>query len=159
MILVSSCLMGNDVKYNGGNNAHALLQKYREHLTVICPECLGELPIPRPPAELQGGDGDAVWAGRANVCNKEGLDVTEYFYLGARRALDFALKHKVKAAILKANSPSCGNVQIYDGTFTGGKIPGKGVTTALFNKHGIHVYSEKDVNEDLLQELIAEDQK
>ena len=154
MILVSSCLLGNDVKYNGGNNGHALLMKYRQYLVAVCPECLGKLPIPRPPAELQGGDGVDVLAGRAKVCNKEGLDVTGNFLQGAELAMDMAGRNNVRVAILKANSPSCGNVQIYNGRFDGGKIPGSGVTAALMQKNGIKVYSEKDIDEDLLKRLI-----
>ena len=146
MILVSSCLLGNNVKYNGGNNGHELLMKYRQYLTAVCPECLGRLPIPRPPAELQGGDGEAVLSGNAKVCNKEGLDVTGHFLQGAERAMELARTNKVRVAILKANSPSCGNQQIYNGRFDGGKIPGRGVTAALFQKNGIKVYSEKDID-------------
>ena len=157
MILVSSCLLGNNVKYSGGNNGHELLMKYRQYLTAVCPECLGELPIPRPPAELQGGDGHAVLAGRARVCNKSGLDVTGYFLQGAKLALDMAQKHSVKIAILKANSPSCGNVQIYSGRFDGEKLPGAGVAAALLMENGIKVYSEQEIDEDLLKRLIAED--
>lgn len=158
MILVSSCLLGNNVKYNGGNNGHELLMKYRQYLTAVCPECLGRLPIPRPPAELQGGDGEAVLSGNAKVCNKEGLDVTGNFLQGAERAMELARTNKVRVAILKANSPSCGNQQIYNGRFDGGKIPGRGVTAALFQKNGIKVYSEKDIDEDLLKRLISADE-
>ena len=158
MILVSSCLLGNNVKYNGGNNGHELLMKYRQYLTAVCPECLGRLPIPRPPAELQGGDGEAMLSGNTKVCNKEGLDVTGHFLQGAELALELARKHKVRVAILKANSPSCGNQQIYNGRFDGGKIPGRGVTAALFQKNGIKVYSEKDIDEDLLKRLISVDE-
>ena len=159
MILVSSCLLGNNVKYSGGNNGHELLMKYRQYLTAVCPECLGELPIPRPPAELQGGDGHAVLAGRARVCNKEGLDVTGNFRQGARLALELAKKHGVRVAILKANSPSCGNVQIYNGKFDGGKITGVGVTAALLMENGVKVYSEKDIDEALLKRLIEENEE
>lgn len=159
MILVSSCLLGNNVKYSGGNNGHQLLMKYGQYLTAVCPECLGELPIPRPPAELQGGDGHAVLAGRARVCNKEGLDVTGNFLQGAKLALEMAKKHDVKVAILKANSPSCGNVQIYSGRFDGEKISGAGVAAALLQANGIKVYSEQEIDEALLKKLIAEDRE
>lgn len=156
MILVSACLLGKNVKYNGGNNANALIIKYGKYLTPVCPECLGKLSIPHPPAELQGGDGYQVIEGKAKVVNKEGLDVTDYFRTGAQRVLDIALQHKVKYAILKANSPSCGNTMIYDGSFTDVKIPGSGVAAALLMSHGIKVYSEKEVTEELLRTLIGE---
>ena len=159
MILVSSCLLGNNVKYSGGSNGHELLMKYRQYLTAVCPECLGELPIPRPPAELQGGDGHAVLAGRAKACNKEGMDVTGHFLQGAELALEKAQKHGVKVAILKANSPSCGNVQIYSGRFDGEKVPGAGVAAALLMENGIKVYSEKNIDEELLNRLIEENEE
>ena len=96
-------------------------------------------------------------AGRAKVCNKAGLDVTGHFLQGARLALELAQKHGVRIAILKANSPSCGNVQIYSGRFDGEKIPGAGVAAALLMENGIKVYSEQEIDEDLLKRLIAED--
>ena len=92
-----------------------------------------------------------------SVCNKEDLDVTGHFLQGAKLALDMAQKHSVKIAILKANSPSCGNVQIYSGRFDGEKIPGAGVAAALLMENGIKVYSEQEIDEDLLKRLIAED--
>lgn len=157
MILVSACLLGHNVKYSGGNNGHELLMRYSQYLTAVCPEGLGRLPIPRPPAELQGGDGDAVLDGRAVVKNKEGLDVTSHFLSGAELALAMAQKHHVKVAVLKANSPSCGNAQIYNGRFDGGKTAGRGVAAALLMKNGIRVYSEKELDEELLKKLINED--
>ena len=157
MILVSSCLLGNNVKYSGGNNAHALLMEYGKYLTPICPEGMGALTIPRPPAELQGGDGRAVLAGAARVTNKDGLDITAHFVQGAELTGKLAAEHGVRAAILKANSPSCGNRQIYDGSFTGEKIPGAGVTAALLQQQGIAVYSEKEIDETLLVELLRAD--
>ena len=129
--------------------------EYSRYLTAICPECLGELVIPRPPAELQGGDGNAVLVGQAKVCDKKGKDVTPNFIRGAERALRLAKKNKVQVAILKANSPSCGNKQIYDGSFSDSKIPGQGVTAALLTQNGIKVYSEKELTEDMLQRIIA----
>lgn len=158
MILVSSCLLGNDVKYNGGNNGHELLMKYKEYLTPICPECLGGLVIPRPPAEMQGGDGYDVLSGKARVENKNGLDITSYFLQGAEKAYQQAVKNNVKAAILKANSPSCGNTMIYDGSFSGVKVAGAGVTAAKLMEAGVKVYSEKEIDEELLRQMIGIDE-
>ena len=99
----------------------------------------------------------ATDAGRAKACNKEGMDVTGHFLQGAELALEKAQKHGVKVAILKANSPSCGNVQIYSGRFDGEKVPGAGVAAALLMENGIKVYSEQEIDEDLLKRLIEED--
>ncbi|MCR5176131.1 MAG: DUF523 domain-containing protein [Anaerovibrio sp.] len=155
MILVSSCLLGNKVKYSGESNDNDLLMRYSRYLTAVCPECLGELPIPRPPAELQNGDGKDVLNGKAEVKNKLGEPVTENYIRGAQKTLELVKKNKVRVAIMKANSPSCGNNMIYDGTFSGNKIPGEGVTAALLTQNGVKVYSEKDIDEDMLQRLIA----
>ncbi len=164
MILVSACLLGKNVKYSGGNNHFPLLTEHFDPAVFlpVCPECLGELPIPRPPAEIEGGfRGEDVWSGTARVLNKEGGDVTPAFRLGAERALSLAMAadSPVTAAILKERSPSCGSHLIYDGTFSGNKIPGSGVTAALLKKHGIPVYSEEDLTEELLLRLISEDRK
>lgn len=159
MILVSSCLLGNKVKYSGGSNDNELLMKYGMYLTAICPESLGELPIPRPPAELQEGDGHDVLSGKAKVINKWGQEITEHFLKGAELVAELVKKKKVQVAILKANSPSCGNSLIYDGSFSGAKVSGQGVTAALLTQNGVKVYSEKEIDEDLLQRIIAMDKE
>ena len=155
MILVSSCLLGNKVKYNGEANDHSLIKRYGRYMTAICPETLGGLPIPRPAAEIQDGDGHDVLSGKAEVKNAMGAVVTEEFRGGAEKVLDFVKKHRIQVAILKANSPSCGNKMIYDGHFCGKKIEGQGVTAALLMQNGVQVYSENDLDEDTLQRLIA----
>lgn len=158
MILVSACLLGCKTKYNGGSNDNNLLMgaKQQERFLSVCPECLGGLPIPHPPAEITGGSGEAVLKNQARVVNKEGKDVTEAFLIGAKRALDLALKHQVHAAILKERSPSCGVHQIYDGAFTGQKRSGMGVAAALLKEHKIALYSEEQVDEALLKRLLGE---
>ncbi|MBP2633622.1 MAG: hypothetical protein H6Q70_4250 [Firmicutes bacterium] len=159
MILVSACLLGHRVRYNGGADAHALLMKYNEmgQFIAICPECLGKLAIPRPPAEIVNGSGQDVLAGTAKIMSKLAEDVTMNFVAGAETLLKSVAQYGVKAAILKERSPSCGVHQIYDGTFSGTKIAGQGVTAALLNQHGIKLYSEEDITEQLLKELIADE--
>lgn len=140
-ILVSACLLGHDVRYDHGNNMchDPRFQKwYREgRFVVICPEVMGGLPTPRPPAEIQGD----------RVVNIKGVDVTEPFHIGAEATLALAKQFDVALAILKQRSPSCGSSYIYDGTFTGTKIPGEGVTAALLRKHGFKVYGEDQLDE------------
>ena len=149
MILISACLLGRNVKYSGGNNLCPWLAKYynTNDFIAICPECFGVLPIPRPPAEIQGGSGEDVLNGSAKVTDKEGKDVTQNFISGAQKALALAKKHNANYAILKARSPSCGCGTIYDGTFSGGKHPGNGVAAALLRQHGIKVYTEETITE------------
>ena len=137
-ILVSACLLGVACKYSGGDNAcPALLDaiKNSEHTFIpVCPEVYGGLPTPRPPAERRGN----------TVLTENGDDVTAQYRRGAEAALQLAQLTGCTAAILKANSPSCGRGVIYDGTFTHRKVPGDGVTAALLAAHGICVYNEEN---------------
>ncbi|MCK4471604.1 MAG: DUF523 domain-containing protein, partial [Anaerolineae bacterium] len=110
----------------------------------FCPEVAGGLPTPRPPAEIQGGDGGDVLEGRARVVNIEGKDVTAEFLAGARKALRVAQRWDIKEAILKARSPSCGVGPIYDGSFSGRLVEGDGVTAALLKREGIIVRNEDE---------------
>lgn len=157
MLLVSSCLLGQNVKYSGGNNYCQLLAKYNDRglLLSVCPECLGQLPVPRPPAEIKGGTGLDVLAGSARVYSKDGIDVTANFIRGAEAVLKLAQQTGVEYAILKARSPSCGAGKVYNGSFDNTLIDGDGVTTALLQQHGITVYSELDLTAELLEKLLT----
>lgn len=140
-ILVSACLLGAKVRYDGGHCAqhNALLQKWLAlgRVVTICPEMAGGLPTPRPPAEIIG----------SKVITNAGNDVTKEYLKGAQLALDLCKQHQIKFALLKDRSPSCGNQQIYDGNFTNTKIDGQGVTAALLTKNGIRVFNENQVEE------------
>ncbi|MGM0472495.1 MAG: DUF523 domain-containing protein [Bacillota bacterium] len=137
MLLVSSCLLGCDCKYNGGNNEMEEVTKLAdEYLVVpICPESV-ELPTPRPPAEIKGGSGADVLVGKAKVITNEGQDVSNEFIDGAYQALQQAKVSGINLALLKARSPSCGKNQIYAGDFSGELRAGDGVTTALLRQNG-----------------------
>ncbi len=135
-ILVSACLLGVSCKYDGGHNRNEQVAalKDRFHLIPVCPEQLGGLPTPRIPSEIRGR---CVFA-------RDGADVTENFARGAQEALHLAQMFGCRCAVLKARSPSCGSGLIYDGTFSGTKTAGDGVTAALLKKQGIRVYSEDE---------------
>jgi uncharacterized protein YbbK (DUF523 family) len=79
--------------------------------------------------------------------NIKGKDVTQYFLTGAQKALELARLHKIKLAVLKDGSPSCGSTYIYDGSFSGIKKPGKGITTVLLEDNNIRVFSEREIPE------------
>ncbi|AHG76907.1 DUF523 domain-containing protein [Mannheimia varigena] len=140
-VLISACLLGDNVKYSGGNNLSdeliALLKKYGIQLVPICPEILGGLPIPRPPAEIRNGD----------IVTVTGDSVLAEFRLGAERVLNKAQIEKIQIAILKEKSPSCGSSYIYDGNFTNRLIAGEGITTQLLRANGIEVFSENDLSQ------------
>ena len=133
---MSACLLGKKVRYDGGDCAqdHVLVQKWlaENRIVTICPEMAGGLPTPRPPAEMIG----------KKVMTNTGVNVTTEFHRGAKLALDLCQKHHIKFALLKSRSPSCGNTQIYDGTFSRTLIEGQGITAALLIKNGIQVFNE-----------------
>lgn len=137
-LLVSACLLGASCKYSGGDNYCPQVAALRERFQLIpvCPEQLGGLPTPRPPAELQGD----------RVVTKEGQDVTEQYRRGAQEALKLARLFGCTGAVLKARSPSCGCGQVYDGTFTSTAIPGDGVTAALLRGSGLQLWTEETLD-------------
>ena len=138
-LLVSACLLGENCKYSGGNNAlppealAALEERFR--LVSVCPEREGGLPTPRVPSERQG----------SRVVNREGEDVTEAFRTGAALTLKRAEEEGCRLALLKERSPSCGSSLIYDGSFTGTVVPGEGVTAELLKSHGLSVCGENSL--------------
>lgn len=147
-ILVSACLLGHPVRYDGrGGGPFDQLARWQQEgrLVVLCPEVAGGLPTPRPPAEIAGGQGGDVLDGQVQVLTVAGEDVSAAFLAGAEQALQLVRKHGIGIAILKSGSPSCGNQLTYDGTFTGTKVSGEGVTTALLRREGLQVFSELEL--------------
>lgn len=147
-VLISACLLGERVRYDGKirRSRNDIIRRWvnEGRVVSICPEVFGGLPVPRPAAEITGGGGSEVLAGRAGVINTGGVDVTENFLTGARHTLDVARVNGIRVAIMKNGSPSCGSTYIYDGSFSGLRSGGEGVTTALLRKSGIHVFNENE---------------
>ena len=141
-ILVSSCLLGEPVRYDGKSKPllHKLLELWLQQGRIIsfCPEVAGGLPTPRAAAEINS-DG--------RVLNAAALDVTEQFNLGAQQALLRCVHNQISFALLKEGSPSCGRNRIYDGSHRGIKIAGMGVTAKLLEQNGIRVFSEDQIDE------------
>ena len=140
-VLISACLLGDNVKYSGGNNLTpelvTLLEKYNVKIVKICPECFAGLPIPRVPSEIR----------EDKVYGKDGRDITEEFLVGAEKTYEVAKRKQVVFAILKERSPSCGSSYIYDGSFSGKVIEGQGFTTIKLNEENIIVFSEENLEE------------
>lgn len=151
--LVSACLLGQAVRYDGGHCLVDALQQLfdRNQAIAFCPEVAGGLSTPRLPAEIVAGNAEMVLRGQAKVLDSAGHDVTAAFVTGAQRCLALAQQHQVTHVILKSNSPSCGSTHIYDGRFTGTKIEGQGVTAALLKQHGFHVMTEQAFLQQLVQ--------
>ncbi len=146
MYIVSACLLGENCKYNGGNNrCDNIIEFTKNHNCVsVCPEILGGLPAPRPPVELIN----------EKAINNLGYDVTFEFERGiseawrkicdARNTFD----EEIEGAILKAKSPTCGCMEIYDGSFSHKVIVGDGMFAEFLKQKGIQVKNEEDMKND-----------
>ena len=148
-IIVSACLLGLPVRYDGRvvpyENRNLTRWRREGRLLPVCPEILAGLPTPRPVAEIISGDGKAVLTGKARIKDMNGNDVTDDFIKGAMAVLRCALFFSVRTAILKENSPSCACHSVYDGSFSGVLKPGQGVTAALLHKNGVEVLNENEI--------------
>lgn len=146
-VLISACLLGIPCRYDGASKPHPLARDLaaRHHLVPVCPEQLGGLATPRPPAERQGD----------HVTARTGTDVTEAYRRGAEGALELCRLLDCQVAVLKERSPSCGHGEIYDGAFSAVLTAGDGVTAELLKAHGISVYGESQIPE-LLKNLEEE---
>ena len=143
-LLISSCLLGENVKYDGSNNSLSkdFLDKLKEkyELFSFCPEVAGGLPTPRVPCEI-------ISQNPLKIVNKNNEDKTIEFVNGANKTLELCRKEGIKIALLKANSPSCSNHFIYDGTFSSTKIKSNGVTTNQLLLNNILIYNELEIKE------------
>lgn len=137
--VVSACLAGEPCRYDGGCSLSPAVQRLIRagQALPVCPETLGGLPTPRVPSEIRGG----------RVVAKDGTDVTDAFTRGAEEALRLAQENDCAAAILKARSPSCGSGEIYDGTFTGTRVPGEGVFARMAREAGFEIWNEETFTE------------
>lgn len=140
-LLVSACLLGQAVRYDGASRPCKAVRELatRFELVPVCPECLGGLPIPRTPSEIDTRS-DAL-----RVVSVDGEDRTAAFAAGAQRCVDVAIREGCAVAVMKAKSPSCGHGAIYDGTFTNTLVPGDGVATRALTSAGVRVICENDV--------------
>ena len=138
-LLISACLLGCRCRYDGASKPQPWLAALaeRHELVPVCPEQMGGLATPRPPAERQGD----------RVMTKEGADVTAQYRRGAEEALRLCRLFHCQAALLKERSPSCGCGSVYDGTFTGVLTAGDGVTAELLRAEGVPVYGESRAEE------------
>jgi uncharacterized protein YbbK (DUF523 family) len=143
-ILVSACLLGARVRYDGGHNLldHPVIARWKREGRLIwaCPEVLGGLPTPRPPAEVQSRF-------PILVTSNTGQDFTPQFLAGAELFADIARQHDCCCALMKANSPSCGNRTIYDGSFTGRAINAPGVAAHELIRGGTPVFNEHELDQ------------
>ena len=153
-ILISACLLGEDVRYDGGNSSIAYEPSFTfsqkelfmdilcdNEIFSICPEVSGGLGIPREPAEIVSAEKPF------KVLTKSQEDVTVNFLLGAKNSLELCQNENIKVALLKSKSPSCGNIEVYDGTFSSSLVQGQGLTVKLLEQNGIKVFNETQLKE------------
>ena len=144
-ILVSACLLGASCRYDGKakpvKKVIALKEKY--NLIPVCAEIMGGLPTPRIPCEIKNG----------RAVNRNGEDKTDEYVRGAEEVLRLARLFGCDTAVLKARSPSCGNGEIYDGSFSGRLISGDGICAELLKANGIKIFNETQISEILGGEL------
>ncbi|HAE86613.1 TPA: hypothetical protein DCG86_01170 [Candidatus Marinimicrobia bacterium] len=147
-LLISGCLAGLSCRYDGGSKPHLRLDdlKRRYDLIPVCPEQAGGLSTPRIPNELQVSAAE-ILSRRGKVKNQAGEDCTEHFIRGATETLKVVRLLEIKKALLKDGSPSCGKNRVYDGTFNGKSIPGRGITAEILHHEGIDVYSEGETDQ------------
>ena len=137
-IMVSACLLGTNCKYSGGNNYNEkVIEFVKGHeVSPVCPEVAGGLPTPRTPCEIVSGV----------VTNADGESKDKEFRAGAAKCLEMAKEKEIDMAILQSRSPSCGVNQIYDGTFSGTRIPGSGIFASLLKENGFKVIDLEDID-------------
>ncbi len=142
-VFVSACLTGEKCRYDGTTYSTPVARALVGHgqAVVFCPELAGDLGVPRPRAEIVGGDGRDVLDGRAQVLTVDGTDVTSAFVAAARAAVAVAQASGCRRALLKSRSPSCGFGVIFDGTFSGRIKPGIGVAAAALAEVGVDIES------------------
>ncbi|SEW31647.1 Uncharacterized conserved protein YbbK, DUF523 family [Aliiroseovarius sediminilitoris] len=150
-LLVSACLMGQKVRYDGQSKTflHACLSRWKAEgrLVPFCPELAGGLAVPRLPAEIEPDyGGDDVLAGRARVLDNAGTNVTAAFVTGAKRAVEMARSQGCTYALLTEASPSCGSTLLYSGHHDGAQRIGFGVTTAALRAAGVAVYAPNQID-------------
>jgi len=141
---ISACLLGKDCRYNGGNCRIPELREENIDWVPVCPEELGGLSTPRPPAELTHPVVDILSTGQG-ILTQDGRDVTEAFIRGGDRSLEILRAEKVNTVILKSHSPSCGIGTIYDGSFSNQLTEGDGVFAKMCQDEGFDLIDSDDV--------------
>lgn len=150
-ILVSACLLGDRVRYDGSTQLvdQPVVRQWMSdgRVVSVCPEVSAGMSVPRDPAEISTGVAADVLSGTGFVIDNQRRDVTRYFLQGAENALSLCKQHGIKVAVLTDRSPSCGSSEIYRGDFSGVKVKGLGVVTALLVANGVQVFSQYQLDQ------------
>lgn len=136
-VLVSACLLGENCKYNGGNNYHAAVAEYVKDVGVltICPEMMAGMGCPRTPIEIVDGV----------LMDRDGNNVDAVMQEAVAKAMELIRQEDIQAAILQSRSPTCGVNEVYDGSFSGKLIPGSGILAQALKEAGYPVIDAEDI--------------
>lgn len=136
-VLVSACLLGENCKYNGGNNYNEAVAEFVKDKEVIpiCPEMLAGMGCPRTPIEIVNGV----------LMDRNGNNVDAAMRNAIAIALEQIGGEEIACAVLQSRSPTCGVNQVYDGTFSGKLIPGSGLFAQALRNAGYQVIDAEDL--------------
>ena len=136
-ILVSACLLGENCKYNGGNNYSPAVAEFLKDKEVlpICPEMMAGMGCPRTPIEIVDGV----------LMDRDGNNVDAAMREAVAKVMEIIRKEDIRCAVLQSRSPTCGVNQIYDGSFSGKLIPGSGVLAQALKDEGYKVVDAEDI--------------
>ena len=157
-ILVSACLLGEKVRYDGGHKRDLFLNETLAPFVEwvrVCPEVDCGLPVPREAMRLVGDPRHPRL-----ITNKTGIDHTERMERWAAARLEELSGLDLCGYICKKDSPSSGmeRVKVYGG---GGGAPartGAGVFTRMFMERFPRIPVEEDgrLADPVLREMFVE---
>ena len=141
-VLVSACLLGENCKYNGGNNYNPAVVAHArgKEVLALCPEMLAGMGCPRTPIEIVDGV----------LMDRSGNNVDAAMREAVANAMEQLRGEDIECAILQSRSPTCGVNQIYDGSFSGKLIPGSGIFAKALRDAGYQVIDAEDMKEGML---------
>jgi uncharacterized protein YbbK (DUF523 family)/uncharacterized protein YbgA (DUF1722 family) len=126
LIGVSACLLGEQVRYDGGHKRNAfLLEELASHVRFVpvCPEVGIGLGVPREAIRLvRRGD-------RVRLLGSAGVDHTDAMRRWAATVMGELRERDLSGFVLKRGSPSCGleRVRVWDENAQRPSRPGRGV--------------------------------
>ena len=137
-ILVSGCLLGENCKYNGGNNYNPRIVEFLKDKEVIsiCPEMMAGMGCPRNPIEIVDGV----------LTDCHGKNVDALIRKSVMEIMERIRDEEIQCAVLQSRSPTCGVNQVYDGTFSGKLIPGSGIFAKSLMDAGYLVIDGEDIS-------------
>ena len=137
-VLVSGCLLGENCKYNGGNNYNPRVVEFLKDKEVIsiCPEMMAGMGCPRNPIEIVDGV----------LTDCHGKNVDSLIRKSVMEIMERIRDEEIQCAILQSRSPTCGVNQVYDGTFSGKLIPGSGVFAKSLMDDAYRVIDGEDIS-------------